>query len=86
MYANRDNKSFKEQPIVWPEIDEDPLWRVFADGGDPYEALLKAIDEENHNAACAAGYERQWLKDNRYIGKKAFLATWLWQYCGITGT
>ncbi len=74
MYASRIDKKYKPQPIAWPELEEDPLWRVFDDGGDPYEALLKAVDESGYKVACDAGDERQWLKDNRNIGKKAFLA------------
>jgi DNA polymerase I-like protein with 3'-5' exonuclease and polymerase domains len=73
MYAKRNDTSYKEQPSEWPEIEEDPLWRVFADGGDPYEALLKAVDEEGYKAACEID-EGKWLKRNRHVGKKGFLA------------
>lgn len=63
--------------IVWPSIQVDPLWRVFKHGvptDDPYNALLIAMDAEGHAEAVANDCEAKWLKDNRWRGKKAFLA------------
>lgn len=62
------------QGIQWPTYEHDPLWEVFRDRGDPYDALLKAMDETGHANAVAAGIEAEWLKDNRAVGKRAFLA------------
>lgn len=73
MYRDRDG-AFQEPAIEWPQLVDDPLWLVFAHGGDPYEALLRAADEDGHQAAIQGGYEAKWLKANRHIGKKAFLA------------
>jgi hypothetical protein len=63
--------------IQWPEITEDPLWRVFKYGhptNDPYNALLMAMDREGYRQAVAANRNEAWLKENRWRGKKAFLA------------
>ena len=63
--------------VQWPTIPEDPLWRVFKHGipcDDPYNALLIAMDREGYDRAAAEGQEDRWLKDNRWRGKKAFLA------------
>jgi DNA polymerase I-like protein with 3'-5' exonuclease and polymerase domains len=63
--------------IEWPDYDEDPLWQVFKYGkpfGDPYDALLAAIDKEGYQAAVERGNAADWLDENRWRGKKAFLA------------
>ena len=73
MYKNRDVRG-KEQEIEWPQFNQDPLWLAFTNGTDPYEALLAAADPAGHTAAINAGNARQWIKDNRHVGKKAFLA------------
>jgi DNA polymerase I-like protein with 3'-5' exonuclease and polymerase domains len=64
-------------PLNWPDLEEDPLWRVFARGepfSDPYDALLAAMDSEGYAEAVRQGEVKQWLKANRWRGKKAFLA------------
>jgi DNA polymerase I-like protein with 3'-5' exonuclease and polymerase domains len=63
--------------IRWPKYKRDPLWRVFKHGvpfDDPYNALLAALDPEGYGQAKAAGQEADWLEDNRWRGKKGFLA------------
>ncbi|MFW5690756.1 MAG: hypothetical protein ACOCXY_03000 [Planctomycetota bacterium] len=44
MRRTQKNSSYQTQEIAWPCYDEDPLWRVFRHGGDPYNALLCAMD------------------------------------------
>jgi hypothetical protein len=60
--------------IKWPTFKRDPLWMAFRQGGDPYNALLTALDPDGHTESIANGNEKQWLEDNRWRGKKAFLA------------
>lgn len=63
--------------IRWPAYVNDPLWSVFNSGtpfGDPYNALLAALDPDGYAQAQATGQEDKWLADNRWRGKKAFLA------------
>ena len=78
MYKLQDEDyEFSPTEIEWPAYVEDPLWRVFAYGvpfDDPYNALLATIDEEGYQQAEQAGKETEWLADNRWRGKKAFLA------------
>jgi DNA polymerase I-like protein with 3'-5' exonuclease and polymerase domains len=82
----RDGGRFRQHCIVcnsypleirWPRYKRDPLWRVFRHGvplDDPYNALLAALDPEGYGQAKAAGDEADWLEDNCWRGKKAFLA------------
>ncbi len=63
--------------VEWPNITDDPLWRVFKHGvptDDPYNALLIAMDPAGHQQAVAQGCEKKWLRDHRNQGKTAFLA------------
>lgn len=63
--------------IEWPEYTEDPLWRVFRYGDpvdDPYNALLMAIDSNGYRTAKETNSVDAWCRDNRWRGKKAFLA------------
>ena len=63
--------------MPWPDYAEDPLWRVFAKGepvDDPYNALLMAMDKDGYDQAVAKGVADKWLEDERWRGKKAFLA------------
>lgn len=68
---------YKQVEISWPTYPEDPLWRVFKYGqpfDDPYNALLATIDKEGYKQAQAAGNAGVWLADNRWRGKRAWLA------------
>ena len=77
----QDTQDKRESPerhvIMWPDYQEDPLWKVFRYGvpfDDPYNALLAAIDREGYECAVQDGTEAKWLKGNRWRGKLAFLA------------
>jgi DNA polymerase I-like protein with 3'-5' exonuclease and polymerase domains len=73
LWKNRDRK-YEEPEIDFPDLEDDPLWLAFKVGRDPYETLLETFDEEGFHAAKARGDVEQWLIDNRWIGKLAFLA------------
>lgn len=63
--------------IVWPEYDEDPLYRVFKHGqpfNDPYNAMLVAMMRQEYEQAKQAGKVESWLENERWRGKRAFLA------------
>ncbi len=63
--------------INWPDYDQDPLYRVFKYGrpfNDPYNALLAAMMPDEYKQAQQAGRVEQWLDDERWRGKRAFLA------------
>ena len=78
MYKLRDDEcEHTPTEIEWPAYVEDPLWKVFAYGvpfDDPYNALLATIDEEGYKQAQKAGKEGEWLADNRWRGRRDFLA------------
>ena len=77
MRSLQDKPKHSAYEIKWPEIDIDPLWRVFHDGvptNDPYNALLIAMDRDAYEYANRNGTAPQWFKENRWRGKKAFLA------------
>jgi DNA polymerase I-like protein with 3'-5' exonuclease and polymerase domains len=46
MFQTQLEVHYKQPPIKWPSYQKDPLWRVFEQGGDPYNALLMAMDKE----------------------------------------
>jgi DNA polymerase I-like protein with 3'-5' exonuclease and polymerase domains len=73
LYSRR-TETHKEQEIIWPELEFDPLWVAFRDGRDPYEGMLIAVVREEHDHAVAEGLEKEWFKDNRWIGKRLVLA------------
>lgn len=61
----------------WPSLQNDPLWEVFRHrqyGGDPYNALLVAMMPLQYADAVRNGEEKEWLANERWRGKKAFLA------------
>ena len=75
MYDLQDiGEDFVPEGIQWPSYHDDPLWEVFRQGDDPYNALLKSIDEVAYERAVKRGDDVAWLKANRWRGKKAFLA------------
>jgi DNA polymerase I-like protein with 3'-5' exonuclease and polymerase domains len=63
--------------ILWPEYETDPLLEVFTTGvpfSDPYNALLAAMDKDRYEQEKVAGNDGEWLAENRWRGKRAFLA------------
>lgn len=73
-YEPQDNP---DSEIQWPKYDEDPLYRVFKYGDpfpDPYNALLAAMDRETYETAKRENRVEKWLEDERWRGKRAFLA------------
>lgn len=63
--------------IAWPKYRADPLWKVFRHGkpfGDPYNALLAALDPDAYEEAGREGRVERWVEENRWRGKRAFLA------------
>jgi DNA polymerase I-like protein with 3'-5' exonuclease and polymerase domains len=74
MFQTQLEVHYKQPPIKWPSYQKDPLWRVFEQGGDPYNALLMAMDKEGYQEAKAKGKEEEWLAKWRWRGKKCFLA------------
>ncbi len=65
-------RDYTPEPEQWPEIADDPLWLAFKADRDPYEALLESWDREGFEQATD---KAKWLKDYRWMGKKAFLST-----------
>ncbi|WP_339911663.1 DNA polymerase, partial [Symmachiella dynata] len=74
MYDLRGDGRHTPEKIVWPTYQHDPLWEVFHKGQDPYNALLKAIDRSGFEEAKRQNRLKAWFKENRWRGKKAFLA------------
>jgi len=69
-----EDRDYVPGEIEWPAYVNDPLWQVFDQGGDPYNALLITMDSDEHAKAAQEGREAQWLKKNRWRGKLAYLA------------
>jgi DNA polymerase I-like protein with 3'-5' exonuclease and polymerase domains len=77
MHRLQDRTRGKRFEITWPSVTTDPLWNVFKHGvptNDPYNALLIAMDPQGHQEAVSNNRESVWLKENRWRGKRAFLA------------
>jgi len=66
-----------QSEIAWPTYTDDPLWKVFKHGipcDDPYNAMMIAMDRDAYDQAVQDDEVEEWLADNRWRGKLAFLA------------